>query len=142
MESYCEARRRVLMKAKSHNIILCVDDETAGLSVRQAVLESQGYRVLTANNGRDALKIFSSEAIDLVILDYSMPEMDGQAVAEEMKRLKADVPIVMLSAYVNLPRETVALVDRCLTKGEPTPVLLGTISNLLQDQDGRSTSVR
>jgi CheY-like chemotaxis protein len=130
------------MKPKNHKVILCVDDEAAGLSVRKAVLESQGYRVLTADNGRDALGIFSAEAIDLVILDYAMPEMDGQAVAERMKRLRADVPIVMLSAYVNLPRETMALVDRCLTKGEPTPVLLGTITTLLQDADGSSNSMR
>lgn len=119
------------------NIILCVDDEAAGLSVRKTVLESQGYRVLTAENGRDALTLFSTEEIDLVILDYSMPEMDGQAVAERMKRLKAAVPIVMLSAYVNLPRETSALVDRCLTKGEPTPVLLELIANLLRERNGK-----
>jgi CheY-like chemotaxis protein len=130
------------MKPKNHKVILCVDDEAAGLSVRKAVLESQGYLVLTADNGRDVLRIFSSEAIDLVILDYAMPEMDGQVVAERMRKLRADVPIVMLSAYVNLPRETMALVDRCLTKGEPTPVLLRTITNLLQDLDRSSTSMR
>jgi len=130
------------MNVKNHKVILCVDDEAAGLSVRKAVLESQGYRVLIANNGRDALAIFSAEAVDLVILDYAMPEMDGQVVAERMKRLRADVPIVMLSAYVNLPSETMALVDRCLTKGEPTPVLLGTITNLLQEQKPGSTSMR
>lgn len=118
------------------NIILCVDDEAAGLSVRKTVLESQGYGVLTAENGRDALTLFSTEEIDLVILDYSMPEMDGQAVAERMKRLKAEVPIVMLSAYVNLPRETTSLVDRCLTKGEPAPVLLEVIANLLRERNG------
>lgn len=130
------------MKTMNHKVILCVDDEAAGLSVRKAVLESQGYRVRTAENGRAALALFSSEGIDLVILDYAMPDMDGQAVAERMKRLKADVPIVMLSAYVNLPRETAALVDRCLTKGEPTPILLEAITNLLRDGNGRSTLTR
>lgn len=129
------------MEQKNTNIgkvILCVDDEAAGLAVRKTVLESQGYRVVTAENGREALAFFSSQAVDLVILDYSMPEMDGQAVAERMKRLKPDAPIVMLSAYVNLPRETTALVDRCLTKGEPTPILLEAIDNLLRKRTVRS----
>ena len=46
-------------------VILCVDDETTGLAVRKMTLESQGYHVLTADNGTEALAIFSSQAIDL-----------------------------------------------------------------------------
>ncbi len=114
-------------------VILCVDDEAVGLSVRKLILESQGYRVFTAENGPDALQIFSVQPIDLVVLDYSMPEMNGGVVAERMKAFKPSVPIVMLSAYVDLPRETLALVDRSVTKGEPPPVLLGTIAELLAD---------
>jgi CheY-like chemotaxis protein len=113
------------------SVILCVDDEAIGLSIRQALLESQGYRVLTAENGPDALVLFSTETIDLVILDYSMPEMNGDVVAERMKELRPDLPIVMLSAYVDLPSETLALVDKSITKGEPSPVLLGAIAQLL-----------
>jgi CheY-like chemotaxis protein len=112
-------------------VILCVDDETTGLSVRKMLLESQGYRVLTAENGPDALVLFSSEDPELVILDYSMPGMNGGIVAEKMKELRSDLPIIMLSAYVDLPSETVALVDKSIRKGEPPPVLLGAISRLL-----------
>ena len=112
-------------------VILCVDDETVGLSVRKMLLESQGYRVLTAENGRDALVLFSSEDVEAVILDYSMPGMNGNVVAERMKELRPDLPIIMLSAYVDLPSETLALVDKSITKGEPPPVLLEAISRLL-----------
>jgi CheY-like chemotaxis protein len=79
------------------------------------------------------LEIFSSEMIDLVILDYSMPEMDGGIVAERMKLLSPQVPILMLSAYVDLPAETLALVNKSVTKGEPPPVLLGAIAQLLSE---------
>ena len=116
------------MDTGNGKVILCVDDEVTGLSVRKLILESQGYRVFTAENGPDALALFSSETIHLVILDYAMPGMDGGAVAEKMKHANPDVPIFMLSAYVDLPGETLALVDKSITKGEPPPVLLEAIA--------------
>ncbi len=84
---------------KNGNVILCVDDEVTGLSVRKVLLESQGYRVVTAENGPDALVLFSSEDPELVVLDYSMPGMNGDVVAERMKELRPGLPIIMLSAY-------------------------------------------
>jgi CheY-like chemotaxis protein len=118
----------------SAKVILCVDDEAKGLSVRQTLLESQGYRVFTAENGQDALVLFSSEDLDLVILDYAMPGMNGDVVAKKMKELKSDLPIIMLSAYVDLPKETLALVDKSLTKGEVPKILLDAIRQLLDDR--------
>jgi CheY-like chemotaxis protein len=56
--------------------ILCVDDEATGLQVRRMLLESQGYAVITAENGQAALDLLSSQNLDLVVLDYSMPGMD------------------------------------------------------------------
>ncbi len=112
-------------------VILCVDDETTGLSVRKMLLEFQGYRVLTAENGPDALVLFSSENVDGVILDYSMAGMNGDVVAERMKELRPDVPIIMLSAYIDLPGETLTQVDKSITKGEPSRVLLDAMSQLI-----------
>jgi CheY-like chemotaxis protein len=111
--------------------ILCVDDETTGLSVRKMILESQGYRVVTAENGPDGLAIFSAQPIDLVVLDYKMPGMNGDVVAERMKQLNPSIPILMLSAYVDLPNETLALVDRYLTKGEGPLMMLKAVAELL-----------
>ena len=122
-------------------VILCVDDEVTGLSVRKMFLESQGYSVLTAENGADALALFASETVDLVVLDYAMPGMDGGVVAKEMKSLKPAVPIILLSAYVDLPEETLTLVDQYVTKGEPPPVLLRAIAKLfVEDQNVRPTA--
>lgn len=120
------------MQARSQGkLILCVDDETTGLSVRKMILESQGYRVVTAENGPDGVAIFSVEPIDLVVLDYQMPGMNGDVVAERMKQLKPFIPILMLSAYVDLPNETLALVDRSLTKGDGPLIMLNAVAELL-----------
>ena len=56
-------------RLKRNAVVLCVDDEPVGLSVREMTLESQGYCVLTAENGSQGLAIFSAEPVDLVILD-------------------------------------------------------------------------
>jgi len=119
--------------AKPRNAVaaLCVDDEPIGLSVRKMTLESEGYRVLTAENGPNGLRIFATEAVDVVILDYKMPGMNGDVVAKEMKRLKPSVPILLLSAYVDLPREALALVDKYLTKGEGPVAMLTAIAELI-----------
>jgi CheY-like chemotaxis protein len=65
-----------------------------------------------------------------------MPGTSGHVVAEKMKELRPNLPIIMLSAYVDLPSETLALVDRSITKGEPPAVLLEAIALLLRDRDG------
>jgi CheY-like chemotaxis protein len=119
---------------RNTNVILCVDDEVIGLEVRKALLESRGYRVLKAENGPDALVLFSLEAMDLIVLDYRMPGMNGDVVASRMKELRPDLPIIMLSAYIDLPSETLALVDRVVLKGEPPAVLLEAITALLGDR--------
>lgn len=116
-------------------LILCVDDEATGLSVRKALLEAQGYRVLAAESGPIALSLFSKEPIDLVVLDYSMPGMEGHDVAEAMKRRKPHVPIIMLSAYVDLPAKTLAIVDACVTKGDPSLLFLQSVSDLLSGNE-------
>jgi CheY-like chemotaxis protein len=120
----------------NRKVILCVDDEAMGLSVRKMLLESRGYRVLTAGSGPDALVLFSSEDVDLVLLDYLMPGMNGDVVARKMKDLRPDLPIIMFSAYVDLPSETLALVDKSVTKGESPTVLLEAIAELLGDRHG------
>lgn len=115
-------------------LVLCVDDEVVGLSLRKLLLESEGYSVFTAENGSEALALFSSKRIDAVVLDYMMPGMNGDVVAGEMKRLKPNIPILMLSAYVDLPSETLRWVDKYITKSEPPPVLLDTLAELLSER--------
>ena len=112
--------------------ILCIDDEALGLQIRKAVLERAGYKVLTAIDGPAGLAAFRNEPVDGVVLDYYMPEMDGGAVAETMRRERPDIPIMLLSAYINLPTEVVELVDVTLLKGEGPLELLEKLRVMLR----------
>jgi CheY-like chemotaxis protein len=114
-----------------NRLVLCVDDEDVGLRVRTTVLERAGYRVLAAPNGKTALEIFSREPVEVVVLDYSMPEMLGGEVARRMRELKPRVPILLLSAYIEIPADVTSLVDLGMTKGEGVPMLLRKLETLL-----------
>ena len=118
--------------AQASHLVLCVDDELIGLKVRKILLERAGYRVLTAHDGSAGLELFASEPVDAVVLDYSMPGMHGGEVASRMRQTKPHVPILMLSAYVELSEEVTALVDLAMTKGEGAPVLLERLQSLLE----------
>lgn len=121
-----------MMSEDRNPLILCVDDERSGLLMRRLLLESQGYRVLTAENGSDGLAILSAEDVDLVLLDYAMPGADGAEVAGNMKKIKPSIPILMLSAYIDLPSETFVHVDRYVIKGQSPASLLTTVAELLK----------
>lgn len=114
--------------------ILCIDDEALGLEIRRAVLERAGYQVLTAEDGATGLSLFRGNAIDGVVLDYYMPEMDGGKVAETMRRERPDVPIMLLSAYINLPTEVVELADVTVLKGEGPQDLLEKLRAMLSTE--------
>jgi CheY-like chemotaxis protein len=117
---------------ESPNLVLCVDDEQIGLRVRKILLERAGYRVLTAPDGPSALDIFTAEPVEAVVLDYSMPGMDGGEVAVRMRQTKPEVPILLLSAYLDLPLEVTSMVALYMTKGEGAPALLTKLGSLLQ----------
>ena len=111
--------------------ILCIDDETVGLAVRKMMLESEGFDVAAAPDGKTGLQLFSDSKYDLVLLDYSMPGMNGGEVAQAIRQIRPQTPIILLSAYVTLPDEHVQLADAYVTKGESTEVLLGLIRKLI-----------
>ena len=119
------------MTEQSH-LVLCVDDELIGLKVRKILLERAGYRVLTAPDGSAGLDIFSREPVEAVVLDYSMPGMNGGEVATKMRLTKPHIPILLLSAYMGLSSDVLSTVDLYMTKGEGPPVLLQKLSSLLQ----------
>jgi CheY-like chemotaxis protein len=117
--------------ARAKATILCIDDQWNGLIGRKMFLEQNGYKVLEAIDGSEGLRLFLSRHVDAVILDYQMPGMNGDVVAAEMKLLKPQVPIMLLSAYGPLPKSKVKSVDRFLSKSQPPRVLLSTLHDLL-----------
>ena len=121
---------------RRRHLILSVDDEECLLFTREKILESRGYEVFNAAEGEKALEIFGEHAIDLVILDYTMPGMDGGTVAREMKKHSPLVPIVMVSGN-RVPGEALATVDCFIPKGDGPELLLAAIHQFLGNSDGR-----
>lgn len=110
--------------------LLCIDDEATVLTVRKMLLESVGYRVLMAQSGPVGLEMLKQEHVHTVIVDYKMPEMTGSQVAQRIREVWPGMPIIMLSAYVDLSEEQLKNVDAYVTKGESPDVLLRTIERV------------
>ena len=83
--------------------ILCIDDDEQSLLVRKLLLETRDFRVTTATSAKAGLLYFRTHHVDAVVLDYEMPEMNGGQVAQKMKSLRAQVPVLILSALPWLP---------------------------------------
>lgn len=114
-------------------IVLCIDDNQNVLECEQAFLESFGYTVLTAPSGGKGLELASIHSVDVVIVDYFMPEMNGHEVAIEMKRLRTQAPIIMLSGAVDVPEQALKWVDAFIAKDQVACQLLPTIAQLQGD---------
>lgn len=112
--------------------ILCIDDEALGLQIRRAVLEKAGFHVLTATDGSQGLLLFTDNQVDVVLLDYLMPDMDGGAVASLMRARKPQVPILLHTACVDVPQQIIGIVDSTLAKGEGPQVLISRLEQLIE----------
>jgi CheY-like chemotaxis protein len=111
--------------------ILCIDDDPVSLFCRSFLLKASGYDVITAGSGLEGLLLFKSYAVDLVVLDYAMPEMDGSDVAWQLKELAPNTPVLMVSGQDRVPPEALRFVDVFLHKGEHPTKFRQTVSDLL-----------
>lgn len=101
-------------------IILCIDDNEQALSVRKFMLETRGYRVLSALTAEQAMEFFERGGIDLVICDLVMPNTDGNELVRRMKERSPEVPAMLISGAVhNFDRASAA--DAFLPKGASSP---------------------
>jgi CheY-like chemotaxis protein len=123
------------MELPTRMTVLCVEDEDQQLRLRKLLFESEGFNVLTAQTGRQALELFQAHAVDAVVLDYWMAGMNGMAVATELKRLRPTIPIIVLSGWTSLPGETIGLVDAWFQKAQIQPAeLVSTVSRLARQE--------
>jgi len=142
--------------------ILVVDDEKRLVSLVEQYLKQEGYRVLTAHNGKEALEVARRDEPDLIVLDLMMPEMDGYEFMR-VQRAEHNTPIIMLTARVDdedkivglelgaddyvtkpfRPRELVARVRAVLRRvGETTPTAkVIKVADIVLDRDGRTVQV-
>ena len=89
--------------------ILIVDDEPSNRNILGQELTHEGYSVVAASDGREALKKVESSQPDLIILDYMMPDLNGLDVLKELRRRENDTPVVMITAYGTMERAVEAM---------------------------------
>ncbi len=113
-------------------VVLCVDDHANGLTIRRALLESFGYAVHTATSGAEAMEIAGHTPLDVVVLDYRMPDMDGLTLAQKIKSRLPRLPLIVLSGYTSeLPGELRSLAAVCLRKGSHPTALRQALERVL-----------
>jgi CheY-like chemotaxis protein len=120
--------------------ILCIDDDELGLKIRKLMLEQEGHTVLTAASGEAGLRLLRESSVDVVILDYNMPGLDGAQVARIIKEISPNLPVIMLSGCADLvPHAALDLVSALLVKGGAPEQLLVTIDKFQGDGKARIT---
>ena len=126
---------------KPKRTILCVDDNEQALSIRKVMLETRGYRVLPCTTAEEAIEVFKTGGIDLVLSDFVLPGRDGQKLIEEIKNLSPSTPAILFSGKVKFyDRECRA--DLFLPKGAYAPIeLLERIRLLLIRKRGPKRAV-
>ena len=113
----------------SRSLVLCIDDNAAILSYEKAFLERSGYSVITADSALQGLRLLTMYEFDAVLLDYSMPDMNGGDVAFEIKRVRPELAVILLSGS-DVPTHALAWVDAFIHKPDASRELLPAIAGL------------
>jgi CheY-like chemotaxis protein len=109
--------------------ILCIDRDIAILCYEKALLERSGYAVLTAASAQQGLRLVAMCKCDAVLLDYEISGMNGFQVAIEIKRIRPELVVILLSGS-DVPTYALALVDAFVPKLEASRQLLPMIAEL------------
>lgn len=117
--------------------LLLVDDNEAYLDSTRDVMEDEGYEVLTAAGGKEAVQLVASQRIDVVVMDIKMPGMNGVESFIEMKKFDPGVKVIMCTAYIveNMIRQALeqgalAVLNKPFEMG----LLLKTIENVMEER--------
>ena len=119
------------MTSNHKSVVLCIDDNERALLIRKMVLESAGYTVLTAESTDAALQLFTESTVDLVLSDHLLPDKTGTQLAAEMKKLKPEIPFVILSGVIEIP-EDIGNADMFLSKTESPLAVLEIVAKLIK----------
>jgi CheY-like chemotaxis protein len=112
--------------------ILCIDDDPKTLEVQKAVLEQNGYTVLLAESGTSGIQLAAEQPVDLVVLDFKMPGMDGGEVAAILLQDDPELPIVIRSGFLDsIPEWLRWCAIANLEKGDGPAAMLTAIEGLI-----------
>jgi DNA-binding response OmpR family regulator len=120
------------------NTLLCIHRDPDQLSL----LQENGYELLTATNGHDGLRLFASQPVDAILLDYHLGLLDGTLVANEIKRLRPTIPIIMLADNLELPDGALNSVDALVTKSDGAHFLWATVHFVLNVKPAQSREAK
>lgn len=118
------------MTMENRTTVFYVDDNPKSSRLLASVLEGCGFTVIVAHDPVEALGVCRRTSFDLALLDYDMPGMTGSQLAQEIKFLAPDVPVVLISGYATLPATELVFVDAHFGLGTSLDDLLWTMRAL------------
>jgi len=111
----------------TRSTLLCIHRDPAQLNS----LRERGYELVTATNGSDGLRLVMSRAVDAIVLDWHLGVLNGAAIADEIKQVRPEVPIVMLTDHLELPDGALKSVDALVTRSDGAHFLWATVHFVL-----------
>jgi CheY-like chemotaxis protein len=112
--------------------VLLVDDDTAHLELRTRVMEESGFSVVNATSPLEAISIMNADSlgrIDVAVLDYHMPVMNGCILAEYLKDRYPELRIVLYSGALDIPEREMSSIDVFVAKADGIDALLAKITH-------------
>lgn len=111
----------------STGTLLCIHRDPAQLSL----LTEHGYKLATATTGPEGLRLFRSRPVDAVVIEHDPGLMEGAAIASEIKQVRPEIPIIMLTDNVEFPASTLRSADALVVKSDGPHFLLATVHFIL-----------
>jgi DNA-binding response OmpR family regulator len=122
----------------TNSTLLCIHRDPAQLSL----LQENGYELVTATNGSDGLRLLMSRPVDAIVLEYHLGLLDGAVVAAEIRKVKPQLPIVMLADHLELPEGALESVDALVTKADGAHFLWATVHFVLNGRPAKRREER
>jgi len=122
----------------ANSTLLCIHRDPAQLSL----LQENGYELVTATTGSEGLRLLMTRPVDAIVLEYRLGLLDGAVIAAEIKKVKPQIPIVMLADDLELPEGTLKSVDALVTRSDGPHFLWATVHfviNVKPTQRGKGT---
>src|SRR5579863_2101878 len=107
----------------ANSILLCIHRDPAQLTL----LQENGYELVTATSGSEGLRLLRTRPVDAIVLEYHLGVLNGAVVAAEIKKVKPQLPIVMLADDLELPEGALKSVDALVTKSDGPHFLWATV---------------
>ena len=121
------------------DLILCVDDEENQLAIRKLVLEREGYSVVAASSGHEALHLLECHPVDLVLSDHLMPGLVGTELTRQIKLRFPAMPVILISAVNEIPADA-AYADLFMSKLDGPVAMCQNVSAILLRSRNKSIS--